>query len=100
MALLSELPMSKITSSDSFEFAWKRHCSNFGISTQTEMYRWSHIDQFIKAVQNMIDNEKGKILFKKPINAILAAGEKIKTDNEDALSLLSNKITLLLAPDF
>ena len=99
MALLSELPMSKITSSDSFEFAWKRHCSNFGISTQTEMYMWSHIDQFIKAVQNMIDNEKGKILFKKPINAILAAGEKIKTDNEDALSLLSNKITLLLAPD-
>lgn len=99
MALLSELPMSKITSSDSFEFAWKRHCSNFGISTQTEMYMWSHIDQFIKAVQNMIDNEKGKILFKKPINAILAAGEKLKTDNDDALSLLSNKISLLLAPD-
>ena len=47
----------------------------------------------------MIDTEKGKILFKKPINAILAAGEKIKTDNDDALSLLSNKITLLLAPD-
>ena len=100
MALLSELPMSKITSSDSLDFAWKRHCSNFGISTQTEMYKWSHINEFTKAVQNMIDTEKGKILFKKPINAILAAGEKIKTDNEDALSLLSNKITLLLAPDF
>ena len=99
MALLSELSMSKITSSDSFEFAWKRHCSNFGISTQTEMYKWSHINEFTKAVQNMIDTEKGKILFKKPINAILAAGEKMKTDNEDALSLLSNKITLLLAPD-
>lgn len=99
MALLSELPMSKITSSDSFEFAWKRHCSNFGISTQTEMYKWSHINEFTKAVLNMIDTEKGKILFKKPINAILAAGEKIKTDNDDALSLLSNKLTLLLAPD-
>ena len=99
MALLSELPMSKITSSDSFEFAWKRHCSNFGISTQTEMYKWSHINEFTKAVLNMIDTEKGKILFKKPINAILAAGEKIKTDNDDALSLLSNKITLLVAPD-
>ncbi len=99
MALLSELLMSKITSSDSFEFAWKRHCSNFGISTQTEMYKWSHINEFTKAVLNMIDTEKGKILFKKPINAILAAGEKIKTDNDDALSLLSNKITLLLAPD-
>ena len=99
MALLSELPMSKITSSDSFEFAWKRHCYNFGISTQTEMYKWSHINEFTKAVLNMIDTEKGKILFKKPINAILAAGEKLKTDNDDALSLLSNKITLLLAPD-
>ena len=99
MALLSELPMSKITSSDSFDFAWKRHCSNFGISTQTEMYKWSHINEFTKAVQNMIDTEKGKILFKKPINAILAAGEKLKTDNDDALSLLSNKISLLLAPD-
>lgn len=99
MALLSELLMSKITSSDSFEFAWKRHCSNFEISTQTEMYKWSHINEFTKAVLNMIDTEKGKILFKKPINAILAAGEKIKTDNDDALSLLSNKITLLLAPD-
>ena len=99
MALLSELPMSKITSSDSFEFAWKRHCSNFGISTQTEMYKWSHINEFTKAVQNMIDTEKGKILFKKPINAILAAGEKLKTDNDDALSLLLNKISLLLAPD-
>ena len=99
MALLSELPMSKITSSDSFDFAWKRHCSNFGISTQTEMYKWSHINEFTKAVLNMIDTEKGKILFKKPINAILAAGEKLKTDNDDALSLLSNKITLLLAPD-
>ena len=99
MALLSELPMCKITSSDSFEFAWKRHCTNFGISTQTEMYKWSHIDQFSKAVQNLIDNEKGKILFKKPMNAILAAGEKLRVENEDALSLLSNKITLLLAPD-
>jgi len=99
MALLSELPMSKITSSDSLDFAWKRHCSNFGISTQTEMYKWSHINEFTKAVQNMIDTEKGKILFKKPINAILAAGEKLKTDNDDALSLLLNKISLLLAPD-
>lgn len=99
MALLSELPMCKITSSDSFEFAWKRHCTNFGISTQTEMYKWSHIDQFSKAVQNLIDNEKGKILFKKPMNAILAAGEKLRVENEDALSLLSNKITLLLSPD-
>ena len=33
MALLSELPMSKISSTESLDFAYKRHCSNFGIST-------------------------------------------------------------------
>ena len=99
MALLSELPMSKISSMDSFDFAWKRHCSNFGISTQDEMYKWSHLDEFIKAVRNMIDNEKGKILFAKPLNAILAAGDKLKSDNENEIKLLSNEITLLSASD-
>ena len=34
MALLSQLPMSKITSSDALNFAYKRHCSNFGINIE------------------------------------------------------------------
>jgi hypothetical protein len=99
MALLSELPMAKISSNESLNFAWKRHCSNFGISSQTEMYKWSHIDDFVTAVKNMIDNEKSKILFAKPLNAIIAAGDKIKTDNEKELTMLSNKIELLAMPD-
>lgn len=99
MALLSELPMSKISYSESLNFAWKRHCSNFGISSQAEMYKWSHLDDFVTAVKNMIDNEKSKILFAKPLNAIIAAGDKIKTDNEKELTMLSNKIELLAMPD-
>ncbi len=99
MALLSELPMSRIASTEALNFSWKRHCSNFGISTPTEMYKWSRMDTFVQAVQQIIDNEKGKILFAKPLNAIVAAGEKLKTDNEQEISLLRNQINLLSVPD-
>lgn len=99
MALLSELPMSSITSTEALNFSWKRHCSNFGISTQAEMYKWSRMDTFVQAVQQIIDNEKGKILFAKPLNAIVAAGEKLKADNEQEISLLRNQINLLSVPD-
>lgn len=99
MALLSELPMSKISSSEAWNFAWNRHCSNFGINSQAEMYKWSHLDNFVSAVKNMVENEKNKILFAKPLNAILAVGDKIKTDAENELSILSSKIELLSMPD-
>ena len=99
MALLSELPMNKICSSETLDFAWKRHCSNFGISSQTEMYKWSHLDDFVSAVKNMVVNEKNKILFAKPLNAIFAAGDKIKSDIEEEYTMLSNKIELLTMPD-
>lgn len=99
MALLSELPMSKISSSESLNFAWKRHSSNFGISTQKEMRHWSHLDNLVNAVKELVDKEKNKMLFAKPINAICAAGDKIKTENENELNLLKNKIELLMMPD-
>lgn len=99
MALLSELPMNKITSSEAFDFAWKRHCSNFGISSQKEMKQWSHIDNLVEAVKKLVDTEKGNILFTKPLNAICAAGDKAKTDVENELNLVANKIELLMMPD-
>lgn len=99
MALLSELPMSKISSTESLNFAFKRHCSNFGISTQNELLQWSHINDFIAAVKSLIENEKYKILFTKPLNAIMAAGDKKKFDNDNELSLVSSKIELLMMSD-
>lgn len=99
MALLSKLPMSKITSTESLSFAFKRHCSNFGISTQGELYQWSHLNDFISAVKRLIENEKNKILFAKPLNAIMAAGDKKKSDNDNELNLINSKIELLLMPD-
>lgn len=99
MALLSELPMSKISSSEPLDFAWKRHCSNFGISTQREMREWSHLDNLVNAVKEMVNKEKEKILFAKPLNAIIAAGDKIRTETDNELSILHSKIGLLSMPD-
>lgn len=99
MALLSELPMSKISSVDSLDFAWKRHCSNFGISTQKEMRQWSHLDDLVSAIKDMVNKEKQKILFAKPLNAILAAGDKLRNDNEKELNMIDSRIELLSMPD-
>lgn len=99
MALLSELPMSKVNSEEALSFAWNRHCSNFGIGSQPEMRKWSHIDNLVNAIRNLIDKEKSQILFAKPLNAICAAGGKLKMDNENALNQKKAEITMLKSPD-
>lgn len=99
MALLSELPMSKVNSEEALSFAWNRHCSNFGIGSQPEMRKWSHIDDLVNAIRNLIDKEKSQILFAKPLNAIYAAGGKLKMDNENALNQKRAEITMLQSPD-
>ena len=99
MALLSELPMSKVNSEEALSFAWNRHCSNFGIGSQPEMRKWSHIDDLVNAIRNLIDKEKSQILFAKPLNAIYAAGGKLKMDNEAALNQKKAEITMLQSPD-
>ena len=99
MALLSELPMSKVNSEEALSFAWNRHCSNFGIGSQPEMRKWSQIDNLVNAIRNLIDKEKSQILFAKPLNAIYAAGGKLKMDNENALNQKKAEITMLQSPD-
>lgn len=99
MALLSELPMSKISATERFNFAWNRHCSNFEISAQQEMRKKSHLDDLVDAVKEMIDKEKTKILFAKPLNAIIAAGRSLKEDNDRKLTLFNDRIESLKMPD-
>ena len=94
MALLSELPMAKINSEEHLDFSWKRSCDTFEISNQKEMRDKSHITDLINAIKSLLEKEKDEILFKKPINAILAAGHEKKDAIEKSLReaeiLLSN----------
>lgn len=99
MALLSELPMSKITNNEAFQFAWKRACDNFEISTQVQMREKSHLTDLTDAIKRMVENEKGKILFAKPLNAILAAGNRKKEENEKEIRECDSLISNLNKPD-
>ena len=99
MALLSELPMAKITSNDVFQFAWKRACNIFEISNQLQMREKSHLNDLTSAVKQLVETEKGKILFAKPMNAILAAGNSKKDEIEKALRECDSLITNLSTPD-
>ena len=99
MALLSELPMGKISANESYKFDWNKFCENFEISTQPQFKEKSHIDILSNQVIDMIENEKGEILFKKPKNEIRAAAENKKLEIEKNLTETKNKLKILEMPD-
>ena len=99
MALLSELPMTKITNSEIYNFDWKRYCDKFEISSQKQFKETSHIEELSKKVIDLIEKEKGQILFAKPKNQILAAGSNKKADIEKQLFEAQNELNILLTPD-
>lgn len=100
MALLSELPFSKISENDALNFAWNRHCKGFGISTQQEMRKWSKIDDLIASVKEVIEKDKVEILISKPLNAIRARGTELKQSKENAISLTSSEVENYKVPDY
>jgi hypothetical protein len=59
----------------------------------------SHLNDLTSAVKLMVETEKGKILFAKPINAILAAGNSKKEEIEKKLRGCNSLITNLSVPD-
>lgn len=99
MALLSEISMSKVASKEEYQSAWNRHCDNFEISTQKEMLEKSHLYHLTNAVREIISKEKVEILLAKPMNAIMAAGNKKKSDFETEQTKLQMLISDLEKPD-
>lgn len=99
MALLSEIPSTKIDADETLKFAWKRVAGLFEISSPVQFREASHIDNLIVAIKQIIEKEKNKILFAKPLNAILVAGntkkEEVIRDLQENKSLIQN----LNAPD-
>ncbi|MFR9541766.1 MAG: dynamin family protein [Rikenellaceae bacterium] len=100
MALLSSLPMDKINSSDSYKHSWDMACDNFEISSQTQMREKSKISDLIAQVKEMIDKEKGDILIRKPINAILASGTSKLQNVESQLNKDKELVKNLSKPNF
>ena len=99
MALLSELPMSVITSTDAYSYAWNRDCEAFDVSSQKEMRELSHLDNLVDAIKHVVEVEKEEILIRKPLNAIVAAGNKRKEDIEQGIQEASLIINALNQPD-
>ena len=99
MALLSQLPMEKINSNETYKFDWNRYCSDFEISSQKQFREKSHMDQLAQAVMDLIANEKGEILLAKPKNEITAAGQEKKTELEKKSMEFINTIKILETPD-
>lgn len=80
MALLSQLPMGEIKASKDKSFHWERYCRTFEVTSQSQIGEKSNIDTLIASVRDIIEREKGAILFKKPVNALLAAGNNVVGD--------------------
>ena len=99
MALLSELPMSVITSTDAYTYAWNRDCEAFDVSSQKEMRELSHLDNLVDAIKHVVEVEKEEILIRKPLNAIVAAGNKRKDEIEQGIQEASLIINALNQPD-
>lgn len=99
MALMSELPMTKISGSEDYTKAWRRSCDIFEISSQPQMRDKSHIDDLINAIRQLIEKNKEEILIAKPINRIVAAGNKKLETIQNQLKTAQANLKILQTPD-
>lgn len=99
MALLAELPMSKVTANEAYNFAYKRYLDIFEADGQKQLMEKSHLANLVKAVRDVIENEKAQILIRKPIAQIKAAGASRLADIEDQMAKQSQVVADCSKPD-
>lgn len=99
MALLSKLTMGKISNSEDYHHAWDRYCGIFGISTQLQMMEFSHLENLSSEIKQVIDKEKGEILFRKPYNSIMAIGNRKLGEIEKDIQKRNFELKSLEQPD-
>jgi len=100
MALLSQLPMEKIHSSESFRFAWERYSKNIIENISKEKLReYSHVDALFASVKSIIEKEKLNILIQKPMSRILAIGSQKIDDLNIEITKTKSEISNLSLPD-
>lgn len=99
MALLSKLPMSRISKDENLMFHYKRYCETFEISSQSELYERSLVESLNEAVRDVIERDKAEILLRKPVNMVQAAGNKLLSDVQTVLTLAESQVKVLEMPD-
>ena len=99
MALLSKLPMSRIQADEVLLHHYKRCCETFEVSSQSELYERSLVESLNEAVRNVIERDKAEILLRKPVNMVQAAGSKLLSDVQTALTLAESQVKVLEMPD-
>lgn len=99
MALLSKLPMGRISKDENLMFHYKRYCETFEISSQSELYERSLVESLNEAVRDVIERDKVEILLRKPVNMIQVAGNKLLSDIQNALTLAESQVKVLEMPD-
>lgn len=99
MALLSQLPMSKISSNDAYNAAWNRTCDIFEISSQEQMKKASLQENLSNAISDLLESEKTQILLSKPLNAVKAAAYSKKESLDKNFRECKSLIDDLTMPD-
>ena len=99
MALLSELPMSRITSNKDLTFYWNHYCDIFEIDSQNQLREKSHIDDLINAVKTVLEKEKEQILLVRPQHIIRVAADNRINELDNEIQKLSYLISSLNQPD-
>lgn len=99
MALLSKLPMSRIQADEVLLHHYKRCCETFEISSQSELYERSLVESLNESVRNVIERDKAEILLRKPVNMVQAAGSKLLSGVQSALTLAESQVKVLEMPD-
>lgn len=99
MALMSKLPISKITQDKDLEFYYNKALNNFEITSQSEMFEKSLMKEFEEAIKNIIENSKDEILIRKPKNQIKQIGENKNDELVKELTEVSNNLKILETPD-
>lgn len=99
MALLSKLPMGRIQADEVLLHHYKRCCETFEVSSQSELYERSLVESLNEAVRDVIERDKAEILLRKPVNMVQAAGSKLLSDVQTALTLAESQVKVLEMPD-
>lgn len=99
MALMSRMPMSKISGNANLKFYYQNALDSFEIDSQVEMYDKSLMKEFEDSIKNIVTKSKDEILIRKPKNQIKQIGENKIDELIMELTNVTNNLKILETPD-